>query len=153
MGIDEEQVDALRLAALIHDVGKISVPAEILSKPGRLSANEFELIKVHAQAGYEVLQSIDFDLPVAEMVLQHHERLDGSGYPQGLRGEGILLAARVIAVADVYEAMISDRPYRPGLAEDAAVAELREGAGRRYDAQAVEACLTVLDEGFVFTAA
>ena len=113
LGMDGEELEALRLAALIHDVGKISVPAEILSKPGRLSDNEFELIKVHAQAGHDVLQSIAFDRPVAEMVLQHHERLDGSGYPQGLRGEGILPAARVIAVADVYEAMTSHRPTGP----------------------------------------
>jgi PAS domain S-box-containing protein/putative nucleotidyltransferase with HDIG domain len=153
MGMDADEMDALRLAALIHDVGKISVPAEILSKPGRLSENEFELIKVHAQAGHDVLQSIAFDQPVAEMVLQHHERLDGSGYPQGLRGESILPAARVIAVADVYEAMTSHRPYRPGLTPDAAVAELREGAGSLYDAEVVEVCLRVLDEGFVFTAA
>ena len=152
MGLNGEGLEALRLAALIHDVGKISVPAEILSRPGRLGANEFELIKAHAQTGHDVLRSIDFDQPVAEMVLQHHERLDGSGYPQGLSGEDILPAARVIAVADVYEAMISDRPYRPGLTQDAAVDELREGAGRRYDAEAVEACLAVLDEGFVFTA-
>ena len=152
MGMDGEELEGLRLAALIHDVGKISVPAEILSKPGRLSANEFELIKVHAQAGHDVLQSIAFDQPVAEMVLQHHERLDGSGYPQGLSGEGILPAARVIAVADVYEAMTSHRPYRPGLPQAAAVVELREGAGSRYDAEVVEACLRVLDEGFVFTA-
>jgi HD-GYP domain-containing protein (c-di-GMP phosphodiesterase class II) len=152
MGMDGKQLEALRLAALIHDVGKISVPAEILSKPGRLNENEFELIKVHAQAGHDVLQSIAFDQPVAEMVLQHHERLDGSGYPQGLSGEGILPAARVIAVADVYEAMTSHRPYRPGLPQAAAVVELREGAGSRYDAEVVEACLRVLDEGFVFTA-
>lgn len=152
MGMDGEELEGLRLAALIHDVGKISVPAEILSKPGRLNENEFELIKVHAQAGHDVLQSIAFDQPVAEMVLQHHERLDGSGYPQGLSGEGILPAARVIAVADVYEAMTSHRPYRPGLPQAAAVVELREGAGSRFDAEVVEACLRVLDEGFVFTA-
>ena len=107
MGMPGGEVDGLRLAALIHDVGKISVPAEILSKPGRLSQNEFDLIKVHAQAGHDVLQSIAFERPVAEMVLQHHERLDGSGYPNGLRGDEILPEARVMAVADTYEAMIS----------------------------------------------
>jgi PAS domain S-box-containing protein/putative nucleotidyltransferase with HDIG domain len=153
MGLDGDELDALRLAALIHDVGKISVPAEILSKPGRLTVNEFELIKVHAQSGHDVLLSIDFDQPVADMVLQHHERVDGSGYPGGLRGDEILRAARVIAVADVYEAMTSHRPYRPGLAPEAAVDELRGGAGSRYDPEAVAACLEVLDEGFVFTAA
>jgi HD-GYP domain-containing protein (c-di-GMP phosphodiesterase class II) len=152
MGIDGRQLENLRLAALIHDVGKISVPAEILSKPGRLTETEFELIKVHAQAGHDVLQSIDFESPVATMVLQHHERLDGSGYPSGLRGEEILLEARALAVADVYEAMTSHRPYRPGLPAEDAVAELRSGAGVRYDAVAVEACLRALDEGFAFTA-
>jgi PAS domain S-box-containing protein len=152
MGLDERRLEALRLAALIHDVGKISVPAEILSKPGRLTPTEFELIKVHAQAGHDVLQPVAFESPVAEMVLQHHERIDGSGYPQGLSGDDILLDARVMAVADVCAAMTSHRPYRPGLPADAAVAELREGSGARYDPDAVEACLQVLDDGFVFTA-
>ena len=152
LGMSGGELDGLRLAALIHDVGKISVPAEILSKPGRLTENEFELIKVHAQAGHDVLQTIAFDQPVAGMVLQHHERLDGSGYPDGLRGDDILPGARVMAVADVYEAMISHRPYRPGLPTEAAVAELRDGAGVRYDPLAVEACLQTLDEGFAFTA-
>ncbi len=153
MGVPDGELDGLRFAALIHDVGKISVPAEILSKPGQLSENEFELIKGHAQAGHDVLQSIGFEQPVAEMVLQHHERLDGSGYPNGLRGDEILPEARVMAVAGVYEAMTSHRPYRPGLSAEAAVAELRDGAGVRYDAQAVEACLRTLDDGFVFTSA
>jgi PAS domain S-box-containing protein len=152
MGMSGGELDGLRLAALIHDVGKISVPVEILSKPGRLSENEFELIKVHAQAGHDVLQTVAFEQPVARMVLQHHERLDGSGYPDGLRGDDILLEARVMAVADVYEAMISHRPYRPGLPAEAAIAELRNGAGVRYDEQVVADCLQVLDEGFAFTA-
>jgi len=152
MGIDGRQLEDLRLAALIHDVGKISVPAEILSKPGRLTTTEFELIKVHAQAGHDVLQPIAFESPVATMVLQHHERLDGSGYPNGLHGEEILREARVLAVADVYEAMTAHRPYRPGLPREDAVAELLSGAGVLYDAEAVEACLRALDEGFVFTA-
>jgi PAS domain S-box-containing protein/putative nucleotidyltransferase with HDIG domain len=150
MGMSGGDLNGLRLAALIHDVGKISVPAEILSKPGRISQNEFELIKVHAQAGHDVLQTIAFEQPVARMVLQHHERLDGSGYPDGLRGDDILPQARVMAVADVYEAMTSHRPYRPGLPREAALAELREGAGVRYDAAAVEACLQTLDGGFTF---
>jgi PAS domain S-box-containing protein len=152
-GMSDGELDGLRLAALIHDVGKISVPAEILSKPGRLTDTEFELIKVHAQAGHDVLQTIAFEQPVAQMVLQHHERLDGSGYPNGMRGDDILPAARVMAVADVYEAMTSHRPYRPGLPQEAALAELREGAGLRYDAAAVGACLQALDEGFTFTSA
>ena len=152
MGMSGGELDGLRLAALIHDVGKISVPAEILSKPGRLTQNEFELIKVHAQAGHDVLQTVAFEQPVARMVLQHHERLDGSGYPDGLSGDDILPGARVMAVADVYEAMTSHRPYRPGLPKEAALAELRDGAGLRYDPLAVEACLQTLDEGFAFTA-
>jgi PAS domain S-box-containing protein len=152
VGVEGQELESLRLAALIHDVGKISVPAEILSKPGRLTATEFELIKAHAQTGHDVLQPIAFESPVATMVRQHHERLDGSGYPDGLRGEDILLGARVMAVADVYEAMIAHRPYRPGLSKEAAVAELREGAGTRYDTAVVEACLQLLDGGFVFTA-
>jgi PAS domain S-box-containing protein/putative nucleotidyltransferase with HDIG domain len=152
MGVEGQELESLRLAALIHDVGKISVPAEILSKPGRLTATEFELIKAHAQTGYDVLQPIAFESPVATLVRQHHERLDGSGYPDGLCGEDILLGARVMAVADVYEAMISHRPYRPGLPKEAAVAELREGAGTRYDSAVVRACLQLLDGGFVFTA-
>jgi HD-GYP domain-containing protein (c-di-GMP phosphodiesterase class II) len=151
MGMAGSELDGLRFAALIHDVGKISVPAEILSKPGRLSENEFDLIRGHAQAGHDVLQSIAFEQPVAEMVLQHHERLDGSGYPNGLGGDEILREARVMAVADVYEAMTSHRPYRPGLPVEAAVAELRDGAGVRYDPRAVEACLQTLDDGFAFT--
>ena len=152
MGIAGRDLESLRLAALIHDVGKISVPAEILSKPGRLTTTEFELIKEHAQAGHDVLQPIAFESPVASMVLQHHERLDGSGYPSGLRGDDILREARVLAVADVYEAMTAHRPYRPGLPKEDAIAELRSGAGVLYDAEAVGACLLALDEGFVFTA-
>lgn len=146
-----DEVDGLRLAALIHDLGKISVPAEILSKPGRLTENEFTLIKEHAAAGHAILADIEFVHPIAEMVLQHHERLDGSGYPRGLRGDQVLPAARVLAVADVYEAMVSHRPYRPGLSSEEAEAELREGAGARYDAPAVAACLQLIAEGFGFS--
>jgi PAS domain S-box-containing protein/putative nucleotidyltransferase with HDIG domain len=153
LGVSGEDLEGLRLAAGIHDIGKISVPAEILSKPGRLTEVEFAIIKAHSETGHDVLRTIAFEQPVAEIVLQHHERLDGSGYPQGLSGEGILREARIIAVADVYEAMTSHRPYRPGLPREAAVAELRDGAGTRYDQEVVAACLHVLDEGFVFTAA
>ncbi len=149
---DEAAVAALRTAALAHDVGKISIPAEILSKPTRLTALEFELIKSHPQAAYDILAPIAFDDHVAEVVLQHHERLDGSGYPAGLRDGEIMPAARVLAVADVVEAMVSHRPYRPALPAAEAIAEIRAGAGTRYDALVARACLRLLeDEGFTFS--
>jgi len=151
MGWSRDQVEGLRMAALVHDAGKVAVPAEILSRPGRLSVHEFELIKVHARAGYDVLRSIRFDQPVARTVLQHHERLDGSGYPSGLRGDDILPEARVLAVADVFEAMTSHRPYRPALPHEVAVEELRDGAGTRYDVAAVDACLAALEDGFILS--
>jgi len=145
-------LDGLRLAALIHDIGKVAVPAEILAKPGRLSVVEFNLIKQHSQAGYEILEAIDFGRPVAEIVLQHHERLDGTGYPRGLDGAEILLEARILSVADVVEAMSSHRPYRAALGMGAALDEIREGAGTRYDADVAAACVTVVKEkGFLFT--
>ncbi len=152
MGLEADVLDGLRLAGLIHDIGKISVPAEILAKPGRLSDVEFNLIKQHSQAGYDILAVIDFGRPVAEIVLQHHERLDGSGYPRGLSGEGLLPEARILAVADVVEAMSSHRPYRPALGIEVALDEIREGAGSRYDAEAAATCVKVFEEqGFAFT--
>jgi putative nucleotidyltransferase with HDIG domain/PAS domain S-box-containing protein len=152
MGMEGEELDALRLAGLIHDIGKISVPAEILSKPGRLSAVEFDIIKQHSQAGFDILEPVDFGTPVAEMVLQHHERMDGSGYPQALSGADILLAARILAVADVVEAMSSHRPYRPALGMEAALAEIHERAGVTYDADVAAACFRLVEEqGFQFT--
>jgi HD-GYP domain-containing protein (c-di-GMP phosphodiesterase class II) len=147
MGMAGEELDALRLAGLIHDVGKIAVPAEILAKPGRLGELEFSLIKMHPATGFDTLVDIDFGRPVAEMVLQHHERLDGSGYPQGLRGEEILLEARILAVADVVEAMSSHRPYRAALGIEAALAEITSGAGRLYDAEVVSACVDLFANG------
>jgi putative nucleotidyltransferase with HDIG domain len=151
MGSSEKELDGLRLAALIHDLGKLVVPAEILTKPGLLSVDEFALIKQHSQAGFDIIRSVEFERPVAEIVLQHHERLDGSGYPQGLGGDAILPEARAMAVADVYEAMTSHRPYRPALPPESALAELRDGAGSRYGADTVAACLRVLDDGFAFS--
>lgn len=142
-----EQLEGLRITGFIHDVGKIAVPAEILSKPGRLHEVEFALIKRHPQTGYEVLKSIDFRWPVAQAVLQHHERLDGSGYPQGLEGDSILLDARIIAVADVVETMASHRPYRPSLGIDAALLEIERGQGSVYDARVVDACLDLFRTG------
>ena len=147
-----EELDALRLAGTIHDVGKIAVPAEILSKPGRLSEMEFELIKAHPTTGFEILADVDFGSPVAEMVLQHHERLDGSGYPRQLKGADILPEARILAVADVVEAMSSHRPYRAALGMEAALAEVRAHAGVKFDAEVVAVCVQLVEEqGFRFT--
>ena len=147
LGMDGAELDGLRLGALIHDIGKIAVPAEILAKPGRLSPVEFNLIKQHSQSGYEILSVIDFGRPVAEMVLQHHERLDGSGYPNGLAGDELMLETRILAVADVVEAMSSHRPYRAALGREAALAEIRDGAGTRYDPDVVAACERAMVEG------
>ena len=148
MGLSEDVIGGLRLASIIHDVGKIQVPAEILGKPVRLTPLEFALIKEHAQAGYDIVKGIDFPWPVADIVLQHHERLDGSGYPKGLRGEDILIEAKILAVADVMEAMMSHRPYRAALGIDAALAEIEKGKGTLYEPAAVEACAALLREGF-----
>ena len=139
LGMTGAELTALRLAGLIHDIGKIAVPAEILAKPGRLSEVEFNLIRQHPQSGFEILGAIDFGGPVAEMVLQHHERLDGSGYPRALAAPDILREARILAVADVVEAMSSHRPYRAALGMEAALAEVRGGAGEKYDADVVAA--------------
>ena len=147
MGLSTDRVHGLRLASTLHDVGKINIPADILSKPGRLSRVEYELIKTHPQTGYDILKSVEFPWPVADMVLQHHERLDGSGYPNGLKDDAILLEARIMAVADVLEAMISHRPYRPAVGVDLAVAEIRKGSGKLYDPAVVEACLKVIASG------
>jgi PAS domain S-box-containing protein len=151
MGLGEDRAEGVRVAGMLHDVGKINIPAEILSRPGRLSTMEFELIKGHAQAGFEILEAIHFPWLVAEMTLQHHERQDGSGYPAGLMGDEILPEARILAVADVVEAMASHRPYRPALGVAAALEEVHSGAGSRYDAEAVAACERVFERGFVFT--
>jgi putative nucleotidyltransferase with HDIG domain/PAS domain S-box-containing protein len=131
LGHDEEAVRRVFIAGMLHDIGKIVVPSEILSKPGRLSETEFALIKAHPEAAHDILRSLDFDFPLADIVAQHHERLDGSGYPAGLTGEAILAEARILAVADVIEAMISHRPYRPALPLDEAMAEIEAGAGSR----------------------
>ena len=144
LGWDRERARLVELVALVHDIGKIAVPAEILAKPTRLTASEFELVKGHAQAGYEILRDVSFEgMPVAEIVRQHHERMDGSGYPQGLKGEQILPEARVLAVADVLESMASHRPYRPALGLEAALGELQNNRGRLYGADCVDAALRV----------
>ena len=143
MGLSEEKVTAIRLAAAVHDIGKISVPAEILSRPGRLGEVEFKLIQAHPTVAYDILSSIDFPWPIADIVLQHHEKLDGSGYPLGLKGEGILVEARILSVADVVEAMSSHRPYRPALGVEKAIEEITENKATLYDATCVDACLKV----------
>lgn len=153
MGLEEAHVEAIYLCGVIHDIGKISTPAEILSSPRRLNDLEMGLIKMHPESGYEILKEVPFDFPVAETIRQHHERLDGSGYPRGLRGGDILLEARIISVADVIEAMASHRPYRPGLGIDAALAEIRTGRGSLYDAKVVDACLELFSEGYRLTSA
>jgi PAS domain S-box-containing protein/putative nucleotidyltransferase with HDIG domain len=147
--LDDADVQGIATAAGIHDIGKIGVPAEILSKPGRLSAPEFEIIKQHPQQGHDIVAGIAFPWPVAQMILQHHERLDGSGYPNGLSGERILLGARIIAVADVVEAMSSHRPYRPAIGTEVALAEIERQRGKQLDAEAVDACTRLFgDQGF-----
>jgi PAS domain S-box-containing protein len=152
MGLSAERIEGTRMAAVIHDIGKVNVPAEILSKPGSLNHIEFGLIKMHPQVGHDILDgAIDFPWPVAEMVLQHHERMDGSGYPQGLSGEEILLEARILAVADVVEAMSSHRPYRPALSIDEALDEISRNRDVLYDPEVVDACLKLFSEkGFTF---
>ena len=141
MGIDPEMIAGVRAGASIHDVGKLIVPAEILSKPGPLKPVEMDLVKLHPQAGCDIIAGIEFPWPVREMLLQHHERLDGSGYPNGIGGDEIVIEARIIAVADTVEAMSSDRPYRPALGNDAALKTVREGRGTLFEPAAVDAVL------------
>lgn len=149
--LPRKQVDGIRMAGVIHDLGKISIPAEILSKPGKICSPEYSLIKSHPQTGYDILKGIDFQWPVAEIVRQHHERLDGSGYPFGLTGDDIMLEARIVGVADVIEAMSSHRPYRPALGVGEAFNEIRKNKGKLYDPDVVEASEKVFaKKEFVF---
>jgi PAS domain S-box-containing protein/putative nucleotidyltransferase with HDIG domain len=151
LGLSEDKIEGIRIASLIHDIGKIGLPTEILSKPTRLTDIEFSLIKGHSQIGYNILKSIDFSYPVANIVLQHHERLDGSGYPNKLKGDEVLLEARILGVADVVEAISSHRPYRPALGTDAALEEISKNKGILYDPKVVDACLKLFKEkGFKF---
>lgn len=152
LGLSEETIHGIALAATIHDVGKISIPVEILTKPMKLSKIEFLMIQTHVEAGYDIIKNIKFPWPIALLILQHHERMDGSGYPQGLKGEEILPGSRIIAVADVIEAMASRRPYRAALGLDAALAEIKQGRGTLYDPAVVDACVRLFDEKrFSFT--
>ena len=143
MGLSKERIGGLRLAGLIHDIGKVRVPAEILMNPDGLSEPEFMMIKAHPRLGYEILRTIDFPWPVAQIVLQHHERMDGSGYPSGLSGEDIIMEARILAVADVVEAMASHRPYRAAPGMNKALEEISQNKGVLYDSKAVDTCLTL----------
>ena len=136
----------LRLAGLIHDIGKITVPVEILNKPGRISDTEFNIIKTHPQAGYNILKEIEFPWPVAQIILQHHERLDGSGYPRGIKNGGIMVEAKILAVADVMEAMASHRPYRPALGIEAALEEIEKNRGILYDPEVADICTSLFTE-------
>jgi putative nucleotidyltransferase with HDIG domain len=147
LGIEAEEVKAIELAARIHDVGKIVVPAELLSRPGRLTEIERQLVRSHASAGADLLARSDFPSHVREMVFQHHERLDGSGYPRGLTAEHIALGSRILTVADVYDAMSSARPYRSALDPDVVIKELTDGSGTLYDPAVVAACLRLIADG------
>ena len=146
MGLPQNRIDGIRMAGAIHDIGKMSVPAEILSKPTKLTELEFSLIKEHANKGFEMLKDVDSPWPLAEIVHQHHERMDGSGYPRQLKGEEIIMEARILAVADVVESMASHRPYRPALGVNAALAEIENNKGTLYDADAVDVCLRLFSE-------
>jgi putative nucleotidyltransferase with HDIG domain len=151
MGVAASQIDGIRVAGLLHDIGKIAVPAEILSKPGKLTDVEFSLIKAHPKVGFDILKNVEFEWPIARVVVQHHERLDGSGYPYGIRGKDILQEARILAVADVVEAMSSHRPYRAALGIEKALAEVARGEGTLYDSEVVRACAKVFNKrGFKF---
>lgn len=141
LGLTADCIDGLRVASLLHDLGKIAVASEILSKPGKINDYEFAIIKAHPQIGYDILKAIEFPWPVAQIVLQHHERLDGSGYPAGLKGEEILLEAKILGVADVVEAMSSHRPYRPAIGISQALEEISQKRGVSYDPVVVDACM------------
>lgn len=151
MGFSKERIKVLEFAALLHDIGKIEIPAEILSKPNKLTNIEFSLIKEHSRRGYEILKEVNFDEPIADFVLQHHEKLDGSGYPDGITKDDIFMEARIIAVADVVEAISSHRPYRPSLGIERALEEIKKYKGTKYDEEVVSICLELfLEKNFKF---
>ena len=146
MGFTQDRIDGIRMAGSIHDIGKLSIPAEILSKPTKLTEIEFSLIKEHSQRGYDILKDVESPWPLAQIVYQHHERMNGSGYPRNLKGDDILMEARILAVADVVEAMASHRPYRPALGIDAALEEIEKNRGILYDNAVADACLRLFRE-------
>ncbi|MCU1450469.1 MAG: metal-dependent phosphohydrolase, partial [Acidimicrobiales bacterium] len=149
LGLDDDTVSGIRLAANIHDIGKLGVPAEILSRPGRLRPPELELIQDHSRAGHQIMAGVALPWPVADMILQHHERMDGSGYPAGLGGDDISVGARIIAVADTIEAMASHRPYRAALGVEAALAQIEAAAGTTLDADVVDVTVDLFRTGTV----
>jgi len=146
MDLSKHQIEGIRMAGIIHDVGKIKVPAEILSWPDRLTEIDFNVIKTHPQVGYDILKNIELPYSVAQIVLQHHERMNGSGYPAGKPGEDILLETRILSVSDVVEAMASHRPYRPALGVDKALEEIKKNKGVLYDSEVVNVCLKLFNE-------
>jgi HD-GYP domain-containing protein (c-di-GMP phosphodiesterase class II) len=149
MGFNARRQQGLRIAGYLHDIGKIAIPSEILSKPGRLTPAEFALVKEHPERGHEILSNVDFPWPVALVARQHHERMDGSGYPQGLAGDQITIKARIVAIADVVESMSAHRPYRPAHGIDVALAEIERGKGTAFDTEAADACLRLVrDKGY-----
>ncbi|MFP4481449.1 MAG: HD domain-containing phosphohydrolase [Thermovirgaceae bacterium] len=148
MELEPDRIEGINAAGILHDIGKLTIPAEILTKPATLNELEYRLVKLHPQTGYDILKEIKFPWPLPEMVLQHHERLDGSGYPQGLSGEDIMLEARILAVADVFEAMSSFRPYRAALGMAEALDEIQSGSGILYDEKVVAACVELIEDGF-----
>jgi putative nucleotidyltransferase with HDIG domain len=151
IGLPADDIEGVYMAASIHDIGKISLPAEILSKPGKLTEIERKMIQAHSKVGYDILKGIGFSWPIAQIVLQHHERMDGSGYPHGLGGKEILIEARIVGVVDVVETMASHRPYRPAMGLDKALGEVSSNKGRLYDEKVVNACLLLFNEkGFEF---
>ncbi|MBT3879682.1 MAG: response regulator [Candidatus Scalindua sp.] len=151
IGLPKDQVEGIRIAGVLHDIGKMHIPTEILSRPGKLNENEFNIVKSHAQAGYDILKGLEFPWPIADIVHQHHEKIDGSGYPFGLPSGDIIIEARILCVADVVEAMASHRPYRPSLSMDKTLKEISENKGVCYDREVVDACMKVIKEKkFVF---
>jgi HD-GYP domain-containing protein (c-di-GMP phosphodiesterase class II) len=143
MGLDNDTIDGVRIGALLHDFGIIRIPSAILAKPNKLTPEEYEIMKQHPVHGFQILKSIDFPWPVGKMILQHHERLDGSGYPGGISGDDIILEARIIAVADIMDSMTSDRPWRRALPIETALDEIKKGRGTKYDPAVVDACIDI----------
>ncbi|MFN3699611.1 MAG: HD-GYP domain-containing protein, partial [Dictyoglomus sp.] len=150
--LSSDEIESIKIGALLHDIGKIAIPGEILNKPGKLNNIEMEIVKTHPLIGYDMLKNIDFASEVLRIVLQHHERLDGSGYPEGLKNGEIDFLARIVAVADVVEAMISHRPYRPPLGVEKALEEIEKNKGIKYDEDVVDACIKLFrEDGFKFS--
>ena len=150
MGASVHFIEGLSLACQLHDLGEMYIPPEIANRVGRLSDADFEMIKTHPKKGYELLKSMNLEWPVADIVLQHHERMDGSGYPYQLRGDEIMLEARILAVSDVFETMLTDRPYRSACSLDQCLAELSENKGKLYDYDVVDTCIQLIRENHYF---